>query len=92
MHQRAQHFAIARDFIFERVGSEAVVEAYDADGKVADRVSREKVPERTGPDQPIPSFDVTVRAPAIAYIRFSGAPPGGYLVCDEVRSFLCAFT
>jgi hypothetical protein len=22
---------------------------------------------------------------AIAYVRFSGAPPGGYLVCDEVR-------
>src|SRR3954447_25274474 len=30
------------------IGSEAVVEAFDADGKVADRVSREKVPERTG--------------------------------------------
>jgi hypothetical protein len=43
------------------------------------------VPERTGPEKPIPSFKLTVQAPAIAYIRFSGAPPGGYLVCDEVR-------
>ncbi|WP_165223025.1 hypothetical protein [Aquisphaera insulae] len=68
------------------IGSAAVVEAYDADGKVADRASRDRVPERTGPEQPIPSFDLTVKAPAIASVRFSGAPPGGYLVCDEVRA------
>src|SRR4051812_8967937 len=67
------------------IGSEAVVEAYDADGKVADRASRDRVPERTGPEQPIPSFEMTVKAPAIAYVGFSGSPPGGYLVCDEVR-------
>ena len=67
------------------IGSEAVVEAYDADGNVVDRASRDKVPERTGPEQPIPSFELTVKASAIAYVRFSGAPPGGYLVCDEVR-------
>jgi hypothetical protein len=57
------------------IGSAALVEAYDKDGKVAD----------TGPEKPIPSFVLTVKAPAIAYVRFSGAPPGGYLVCDEVR-------
>jgi hypothetical protein len=28
---------------------------------------------------------LTVQAEAITHIRFSGAPPGGYLVCDEVR-------
>lgn len=67
------------------IGSEALVEAYDKDGKVVDRASREKVPERTGPEQPVPSFELTVKASAIAYVRFSGAPPGGYLVCDEVR-------
>ena len=42
-------------------------------------------PERTGPEKPTPSFELTVKAPAIAYVRFSGAPSGGYLVCDEVR-------
>jgi hypothetical protein len=67
------------------VGSAALVEAYDKDGKVVARASREKVPERTGPEQPTPSFELTVKGSAIAYIRFSGAPPGGYLVCDEVR-------
>jgi hypothetical protein len=67
------------------IGSEAVVEAYDAEGNVVDRVSRDTVPARTGPEQPIPSFELTVKASAIACVRFSGAPPGGYLVCDEVR-------
>lgn len=67
------------------IGSAALVEAYDKDGKVADTATRDRVPERTGPEQPVPSFELTVKAPAIAFVRFSGAPPGGYLVCDEVR-------
>jgi hypothetical protein len=67
------------------IGSTAIVDAYDKDGKVVDTAKREKVPERTGPEKPIPSFELRVKAPAIAYVRFSGAPPGGYLVCDEVR-------
>jgi hypothetical protein len=67
------------------IGSEAIVEAYDKDGKVVDRTSRDKVPERTGPEQPIPTFELTLKATAIAHLRFSGAPPGGYLVCNEVR-------
>jgi len=67
------------------IGSSALLEAYDKDGKVVDKASRDKVPERDGPEQPIPSFKLTVKASSIAYVRFSGAPPGGYLVCDEVR-------
>jgi endo-1,4-beta-xylanase len=67
------------------IGSEAVVEAYDGDGKVVDRASRAEVPARTAPEQPIPSFELTVKGPAIALVRFSGSPPGGYLVCDELR-------
>jgi len=67
------------------IGSAAVVEAYDKDGRVVDRASHEKVPERTGPEQPIPSFELMVKAPTITFVRFSGASPGGYLVCDELR-------
>ena len=67
------------------IGSAAVVEAYDTDGKVVGTARRDKVPERTGPEKPVPSFELRVKGPAIAYVRFSGAPPGGYLVCDEVR-------
>jgi len=71
------------------IGVHAVVEAYDKDGKVVDTATRDKVPERTGPEQPIPGFELTVKAAKIAYVRFSGAPPGGYLVCDEVRFTPC---
>lgn len=67
------------------IGSAAFVEAYDKDGKVVDTTKRDKVPERAGPEKPIPSFELTVKAQAITYVRFSGAPSGGYLVCDEVR-------
>ena len=67
------------------IGSKAVVEAFGSDDKVVDTAKRDKVPERTGPEKPVPSFELTVKAPAIAYVRFSGAAPGGYLVCDEVR-------
>jgi len=67
------------------IGSAALVEACDKDGKVVDTAKRDRVPERTGPEKPVPSFELTVKAPAIASVRFSGAPPGGYLVCDEVR-------
>jgi hypothetical protein len=67
------------------IGSEAVVEAYGPEGNVVDRASRDRVPARSAPEQPIPSFELTVKASAIACVRFSGAPPGGYLVCDEVR-------
>ena len=67
------------------IGSAALVEAFDKDGKVVARVSRDKVPERTGPELPVPSFELTVKAPAIISLHFLGAPPGGYLVCDEVR-------
>jgi hypothetical protein len=67
------------------IDSKAVIEAYDNDGKVVARASRDAVPVRTGPEQPIPSFELTVKASTISYVRFSGAPPGGYVVCDEVR-------
>lgn len=67
------------------IGSTALVEAYDHDGKVVTRATREHVPERTAPEKPVPSFELTVKSSAIEYVRFSGAPPGGYLVCDEVR-------
>jgi hypothetical protein len=67
------------------IGSGAQVEAYDKDGKVIDTAKRDKVPERAGPDKPIPSFELTVKGAGITAVRFSGAPAGGYLVCDEVR-------
>ena len=52
---------------------------------MVDKASKDKVPERDRPEKPVPSFELTATASAISYVRFSGAPVGGYLVCDEVR-------
>src|SRR5437763_355035 len=51
------------------IGSEAVVEAFDTGGNAVDRASRARVPERSGPGEPIPSFELAVKAPAIASVR-----------------------
>jgi hypothetical protein len=67
------------------ITSSALVEALDQEGKVVDKTVREKVPHRESPGDPIPSFELTVRAPRISSVRFSGAYPGGFLAAEEIR-------
>jgi len=66
-------------------GTPAKVEAFDKDGKVVDTASLPKIPMRTSPDQPLPSFEMTVKATNIAYVCFSGPRTGEYLAAEEVR-------
>ncbi|MEO8100484.1 MAG: hypothetical protein ABI811_22490 [Acidobacteriota bacterium] len=66
-------------------GTPALLEAFDAEGKVVDRVALESVPGRKAPGDPIPIFNMTVKAPRIAYVQFSGPRQGEYLAADEVR-------
>jgi hypothetical protein len=66
-------------------GTPALLEAFDSDGRVVDRASLESVPNRNGPGDPVPIFTMTVKAPRIAYIQFSGPREGEYLAADEVR-------
>jgi len=66
-------------------GTPALLEAFDADGKVVDRASLESVPNRKAPGDPVPIFPMTVRGSRIAYIQFSGPREGEYLAADEVR-------
>ena len=63
----------------------ALLEAFDAEGKVIDRASLESVPSRKAPGDPVPIFTMTVKAGHIAYIQFSGPREGEYLAADEVR-------
>lgn len=63
----------------------AVLEAFDAEGKLADRAALASVPGRKAPGDPIPIFTMTVKAPKIAYIEFSGPREGEFLAADEVR-------
>jgi hypothetical protein len=66
-------------------GCPALLEALDQDGKVIDRASVAAVPGRKAPADPVPFFELTVKAPAIAAIRFSGPRDGEFLAADEIR-------
>lgn len=66
-------------------GTPALLEAFDADGKVIDRASLDSAPVRKAPGDPVPIFTMTVKGGRIAYIQFSGPREGEYLAADEVR-------
>lgn len=66
-------------------GVPAVVQAFDADGKLIDRASLAAAPGRKAPGDPVPFFTLTVKGARIAYVEFSGPRPGEYLAADELR-------
>jgi hypothetical protein len=66
-------------------GCPALLEALDQNGRVVDKVSVEAVPGRKAPADPVPFVELTVKAPAIAAIRFSGPRDGEFLAADEIR-------
>ena len=66
-------------------GVPALLEAFDADGKVVDRVRLESAQSHQSPGDPVPIFTMTVNAKRIAYLEFSGPREGECLVADEVR-------
>jgi len=68
------------------IGSNAWLEAHDKEGKLLDRAALPgTVPQRKDPADPIPSFELSVKAEKIDYVLFAGAPSGGALVADELR-------
>lgn len=66
-------------------GCPAVLEAFDKNGTLLDRASLPAAPGRTKPQDPIPFFQLSVKGPQIAYIRFSGPRTGEFLAADELR-------
>ncbi|HUQ08919.1 MAG TPA: hypothetical protein VM146_01295 [Steroidobacteraceae bacterium] len=66
-------------------GCPALLEALDANGAVVDRASIAAAPGREAPEDPVPFFQLTVNAPSIAAIRFSGPRDGEFLAADEIR-------
>jgi hypothetical protein len=66
-------------------GCPAKLEAFDRNDKLVDSVSVASVPGRKAPADPVPFFELTVNAPEIAYIRFSGPRNGEFLAADELR-------
>ena len=63
----------------------ARLEAFDKSGMLVDKASLAVIPGRTKPEDPIPMFELTVKAPEIAYVRFSGPRTGEFLAADELR-------
>ena len=66
-------------------GCPALLEALDKNGEVVDRASVAAAPGRKAPADPIPFFQLSVKASAIAAIRFSGPRNGEFLAADEIR-------
>lgn len=66
-------------------GCSALLEAFDKNGEVVDKASVAVVPGRAKPEDAIPFFELTVKAPGIAYVRFSGPRTGEFLAADELR-------
>lgn len=66
-------------------GCPAVVEAFDRDGKLLDKISIEAVRARKSPDEPVPFTTLAVKGAAIAYVHLSGPRNGEFLAADEVR-------
>jgi hypothetical protein len=66
-------------------GCPALLEALDKSGEVVDKASVAAVPGRKDPADPVPFLTLTVKAPAIAAIRFSGPRNGEFLAADEIR-------
>ncbi len=66
-------------------GCAARLEAFDQAGKLVDQAAIEVIPGRKAPGDPIPTFELTVKGPAIAWIQFSGPRVGEYLAADELR-------
>ena len=66
-------------------GASAELKAFSADGKVVARDGLKVVPSRQAPEDPIPTFELVVKADRISYIEFSGPRTGEFLAADEVR-------
>jgi hypothetical protein len=66
-------------------GSPAILEAFDKNGLPVDKASVAAVPGRSDPKDPVPTFELKVKSPEIAYVRFSGPRSGEFLAADELR-------
>jgi hypothetical protein len=66
-------------------GCPASLEAFDKKGTLVDKMSLIAVPGRTKPQDPVPLFQLSVKASEIACIRLSGPRTGEFLAADEVR-------
>jgi hypothetical protein len=63
----------------------AKLQAFDQNNRLLDTVALAAAPARQAPGDPVPKFELTVKADAIAYVEFSGPRNGEFLAADEIR-------
>ena len=63
----------------------AVLEAFDAAGKLLDRAALPSTPARPSPAAPVPVFPLTVKGDRIAWVQYSGPREGEFLAAEELR-------
>jgi hypothetical protein len=63
----------------------AKLQAFDQNNRVLDTAALTTAPERRAPGDPVPTFELTVKGDAIAYVEFSGPRNGEFLAADEFR-------
>jgi hypothetical protein len=66
-------------------GAAAKLEAFNRQGQVVARDELKVVPGRKKPEDPVPTFELKVKADEISYVEFSGPRTGQFLAADEVR-------
>jgi hypothetical protein len=66
-------------------GATAKLEAFNRRGEVVARDELKVVPGRKKPEDPVPTFELKVKADEISHVEFSGPRTGEYLAADEVR-------
>jgi hypothetical protein len=66
-------------------GCPALLEALDEKGEVIAKAVAAAVPGRKKPGDPVPFLTLSVKAQAIAAIRWSGPRDGDFLAADEIR-------
>lgn len=62
-----------------------VLAAYDRHGDEVSAVRLEVAPGRKRPEDPVPTFELTVTANEISFVEFAGPRSGEFLVADEIR-------
>ncbi len=66
-------------------GCPAKLQAFDKNDQLVAETAMPAVPGRKAPADPVPQFELTVRAAQIATIRLSGPRTGEFLAVDELR-------
>ncbi len=66
-------------------GCPAKLQAFDQNGQLVAESALPAVPGRQAPGDPVPQFELSVRAAQIAMVRLSGPRTGEFLAVDELR-------